>query len=180
MTTSSAIAEDLAMKASSSSSFCERIIANKSSALTICTFSGSDTTRTFILGEPSEEIKEVYECVRKAQLAGIEAAKPGVTLGDVDKATRKVIEDAGYGEFFTHRTGHGVGLEIHEAPYVVQNNPDVLEEGMVITIEPGIYLPERMYREFFLIFHQYFYRVTDELLLLKLPMRPCLCFFERK
>jgi Xaa-Pro dipeptidase len=101
----------------------------------------SDTTRTFILGEPTEEIKKVYECVQKAQLAGIEAAKPGVTLGDVDKATRKVIEDAGYGEYFTHRTGHGVGLEIHEAPYVVQNNPDVLDVGMVITVEPGIYLP---------------------------------------
>jgi Xaa-Pro dipeptidase len=101
----------------------------------------SDTTRTFILGEPTEEIRQVYECVLKAQLAGIKAAKPGVTLGEVDRVTRRVIEDAGYGNYFTHRTGHGVGLEIHEAPYVVQNNQDVLDAGMVITIEPGIYLP---------------------------------------
>lgn len=101
----------------------------------------SDTTRTFVLGEPTEEIKRVYECVLTAQLAGIRAAKPGVKLGEVDAAVRKIITDAGYGPYFTHRTGHGIGLEIHESPFVVGNNEEVLRAGMVITIEPGIYLP---------------------------------------
>lgn len=101
----------------------------------------SDTTRTFILGDPPEEVARVYECVLAAQLAGIAAAKPGVTLGSVDAAVRKVIEDAGYGAYFTHRTGHGVGLEIHEGPFVVGGNDAVLEPGMVMSVEPGIYLP---------------------------------------
>ncbi|WP_249226791.1 M24 family metallopeptidase [Alicyclobacillus mengziensis] len=101
----------------------------------------SDITRTFVVGEPSEEIKRVYELVLAANLAGIAAAKPGVTLSDVDKATRDVIESAGYGEYFTHRTGHGVGLSIHEAPFVVAGNDQKLEVGMVMSIEPGIYLP---------------------------------------
>ncbi len=101
----------------------------------------SDTTRTFVLGEPTEEIKRVYDSVLTAQLAGIAAAKPGITLGEIDATVRKVIEDAGYGPYFTHRTGHGIGLEIHEAPFVVGNNDEVLQLGMMITIEPGIYLP---------------------------------------
>ena len=101
----------------------------------------SDITRTFVVGEPTEEIKQVYELVLAANLAGIAAAKPGVTLSDVDKATRDVIESAGYGEYFTHRTGHGVGLSIHEAPFVVAGNQQKLEVGMVMSIEPGIYLP---------------------------------------
>ncbi len=101
----------------------------------------SDTTRTFILGEPTKEMEQVYTCVLNAQLAGIAAAKPGVTLSAVDGVVRKVIENAGYGPYFTHRTGHGIGLEIHEAPFVVGGNEEVLEIGMVITIEPGIYLP---------------------------------------
>lgn len=101
----------------------------------------SDITRTFVIGEPTEEVAKVYECVLAAQKAGIAAAKPGVTLGAVDAAVRKVIEDAGYGEYFTHRTGHGVGLEIHEAPFVVGGNEQVLAPGMVMSVEPGIYLP---------------------------------------
>lgn len=101
----------------------------------------SDTTRTFIVGEPNDEIREVYQCVLDAQLAGIRAAKPGVSLGDVDKAVRKHITDAGYGAYFTHRTGHGVGLDIHEEPFVVAGNEAVLEPGMVMSVEPGIYLP---------------------------------------
>ncbi|GMA49508.1 proline dipeptidase [Alicyclobacillus contaminans] len=101
----------------------------------------SDTTRTFVLGEPSEEVRAVYECVLRAQLVGIETAKPGVRLTEVDEAVRRTIEEAGYGPYFTHRTGHGVGLDIHEEPFVVTGNEAVLEPGMVMSIEPGVYLP---------------------------------------
>lgn len=101
----------------------------------------SDITRTFIVGRPSEEVRNVYSCVLAANEAGIAAAKPGVTLGDVDAVVRKVITDAGYGEYFTHRTGHGVGLSVHEEPFVIGGNDDVLAPGMVMSIEPGIYLP---------------------------------------
>lgn len=101
----------------------------------------SDITRTFVLGKPSPEIEDVYNVVLRAQLAGIRAAKPGVTLGEVDRQVRAVITEAGYGEFFTHRTGHGVGLDIHEPPFVVDGNDQVLEVGMVMSVEPGIYLP---------------------------------------
>lgn len=101
----------------------------------------SDITRTFILGKPSPEMEKVYNLVLEAQLAGIQAAKPGVTLGEVDRQVRAVIANAGYGEFFTHRTGHGVGLDIHEPPFVVNGNEQVLEAGMVMSVEPGIYLP---------------------------------------
>ena len=101
----------------------------------------SDITRTFVLGKPSEEIEKVYNIVLEAQLAGIKAAKPGVTLGEVDRQVREVISSAGYGEYFTHRTGHCVGLDIHEPPFVVNGNQQVLEVGMVMSVEPGIYLP---------------------------------------
>lgn len=101
----------------------------------------SDITRTFVLGEPTEEVRVVYELVLSANRAGIAAAKPGVTLGEVDDIVRSVIDQGGYGEFFTHRTGHGVGLDIHEAPYVVSGNEQILTPGMVMSIEPGIYLP---------------------------------------
>ncbi|GMA58588.1 hypothetical protein GCM10025858_30910 [Alicyclobacillus sacchari] len=101
----------------------------------------SDITRTFIVGEPSPQLRDVYECVLAANLAGIAAVKPGVTLGEIDDVVRGVIERAGYGSYFTHRTGHGVGLDIHEAPFVVGGNEQVLEPGMVMSIEPGIYLP---------------------------------------
>lgn len=101
----------------------------------------SDITRTFILGDPSDEVREVYELVLAANLAGIQAAKPGVTLGEVDDVVRAVIEKGGYGDYFTHRTGHGVGIDVHEAPYVVSGNQQLLAPGMVMSIEPGIYLP---------------------------------------
>lgn len=101
----------------------------------------SDITRTYVVGEPSEEVRKVYECVLAANEMGIATARPGVTLGAVDAAVRKVITDAGYGEYFTHRTGHGVGLSVHEEPFVVGGNDKVLEPGMVMSIEPGIYLP---------------------------------------
>lgn len=101
----------------------------------------SDITRTFILGEPSMEIREVYQVVLAAQQAGIEAVQPGKSLGSVDDAVRQVIESAGYGAYFTHRTGHGVGIDIHEAPFVMQGNEQIIVPGMVMSIEPGIYLP---------------------------------------
>ena len=103
----------------------------------------SDTTRTFHVGEPTAEYREVYEVVRRAQQAGVEAAAPGVPAEAVDAAARTVIGDAGYGEFFIHRLGHGIGLEAHEDPYLVAGNGDPLAPGMAFSIEPGIYLPGR-------------------------------------
>lgn len=101
----------------------------------------SDITRTIAVGEPDGEMKRVYETVKAANAAGRAAAKPGVTCEVVDKATRDVIEQAGYGEFFTHRTGHGLGLDGHEPPYIVAGNGLVLQPGMTFTVEPGIYIP---------------------------------------
>ena len=75
------------------------------------------------------------------QQAAIKKAKPGVTISDIDRAARQVIENAGYGEYFIHRTGHGIGLDIHEQPYIHSLNVDLLESGMTVTIEPGIYMP---------------------------------------
>jgi Xaa-Pro dipeptidase len=101
----------------------------------------SDITRTFIVGEPSPKVIEVYEAVRAANEAGRLVAKPGIAAQEVDRAARKAIEDAGYGKYFTHRTGHGLGLEAHEGPNMVEGNTQILEPGMVFTVEPGIYLP---------------------------------------
>ncbi len=101
----------------------------------------SDITRTFVMGETSAEIKKIYELVKQANAAGRAAAKPGATGQDVDRAARKVIVDAGYGQYFTHRTGHGLGLEGHEPPYMVEGNAVPLEAGNTFTIEPGIYVP---------------------------------------
>lgn len=101
----------------------------------------SDITRTVCCGEWPEELARVYDVVLAANRAGIAAVKPGVALGDVDRAARRVIEEAGYGEYFIHRTGHGLGLEIHEEPYVVAGNQKLLRPGNVVTIEPGVYLP---------------------------------------
>lgn len=103
----------------------------------------SDVTRTFVVGEPSPEAVEVHAVVAAAQQAGREVARVGVAAEDVDAAARRVIADAGYGEFFIHRTGHGIGLETHEEPYLVAGNRTPLEPGMVFSIEPGIYLPGR-------------------------------------
>ena len=101
----------------------------------------SDITRTFAFGEVNDELRRIYEVVGRSNAAGRDAARPGVAAQDVDRAARKVIEDAGYGEYFIHRTGHGLGLEGHEPPYIVEGNERRLEPGMVLTIEPGIYIP---------------------------------------
>ena len=101
----------------------------------------SDITRMAFLGEPPGEFLRVYGIVREALRAGREAVKPGVPLGDVDRAARSVIEEKGYGEHFIHRTGHGIGLDLHEAPWVTAGNAEPVEEGMVFSVEPGVYLP---------------------------------------
>ena len=100
----------------------------------------SDTTRTASLGEPSPRLREVHEVVRAAQHAASQAVRPGLAIGEIDLAARSVIEDAGYGERFFHRTGHGIGLEVHEPPYAAPGDPTVLEPGMTFSVEPGIYL----------------------------------------
>jgi Xaa-Pro aminopeptidase len=102
---------------------------------------GSDTTRTVHVGEPSAQEREVHEIVRRAQQAAFEAVRPGVTCEDIDAAGREVIVEAGYGEFFIHRIGHGIGLTTHEPPYMVTGEKQRLEPGMCFSIEPGIYLP---------------------------------------
>ncbi|MBN1120192.1 MAG: aminopeptidase P family protein [Anaerolineae bacterium] len=102
----------------------------------------SDITRTFFVGgSAAGKFHEIYEVVKEANAAGRAAAKPGVTPQEVDRAARQVIENAGYGDYFTHRTGHGVGLDAHEDPYIVEGNLTGLEVGNAFTIEPGIYLP---------------------------------------
>ncbi|MGI6631659.1 MAG: M24 family metallopeptidase [Bacillota bacterium] len=101
----------------------------------------SDETRTFVIGPLDKKHKEVYEVVLEAQMAGLEAAKPGVLGKDIDKAARKVIDDAGYGQYFGHGAGHGVGLNVHEGPSAGKKGDTVLVPGMVVTVEPGIYIP---------------------------------------
>ena len=102
----------------------------------------SDLTRTFAVGaEPSDKFREIYEIVLSAQLAAIDAAKPGMTGQELDDVARQVIADAGYGEQFGHGLGHGVGLAIHERPMIVTTSEDEISDGMVFTIEPGIYIP---------------------------------------
>jgi len=101
----------------------------------------SDLTRTFLFGQPSAKLREVYRVVDDAEQAAIEAARPGEPAEVVDLAARRVIERAGYGEYFTHRGGHGIGLDFHDLPICVAGNHEPLEPGMVITAEPGIYLP---------------------------------------
>ena len=101
----------------------------------------SDMTRTVFCGEPTDEQKRVYELVRAANAAGRAAVHPGVPVSEVDRAARKVIEDAGYGKYFIHRTGHGIGLEEHEFPDVSATGTAVCTPGMCFSVEPGIYLP---------------------------------------
>ncbi len=102
----------------------------------------SDITRTFCLGTPSAEMQKIYDVVKAANAAGKAAAGPGVPMEAVDQATRKVITEAGYGEYFTHRTGHGLGLDTHEPiPQIANGVKDILQPGMVFTVEPGIYIP---------------------------------------
>ena len=117
--------------------------------LVVCDFGGrrnyysSDVTRTFAVGEPSPEQEGVHRVVLEASKAARGAVKPGVTCQDIDRSARRVVEEAGFGDLFIHRTGHGIGLEVHEHPYIVEGNETPLEEGMTFSIEPGIYLPGR-------------------------------------
>ncbi|QHJ71702.1 M24 family metallopeptidase [Planococcus halotolerans] len=104
----------------------------------------SDITRTLALGEPGEEQKKVYEIVLEAELAALNAVKPGVTAAELDGISRGVIEEAGYGEYFTHRLGHGLGISVHEFPSLHGSNDMKMEAGMVFTIEPGIYVPGKV------------------------------------
>ena len=104
---------------------------------------GSDTSRTIHVGEPTDEEREVHDIVRSAQQAGFEAVRPGVECQEIDRAARRVITEAGHGEHFIHRTGHGIGLTTHEPPYMVEGETHKLEPGMCFSIEPGIYLPGR-------------------------------------
>lgn len=101
----------------------------------------ADITRTFCKGTPTEEMRKIYDAVLAANRAALAIAGPGVSCAAVDNAAREVIEKAGYGAYFTHRTGHGLGLEVHELPNIAANNETLLQPGMVFTIEPGVYLP---------------------------------------
>jgi len=103
----------------------------------------SDLTRTFAVGEVEDEFKKIHKIVQESNAAGRAVSKPGIPCADVDKAAREVIEKSGYGKYFTHRTGHGIGMEGHEAPYMRGDNMQILEPGMAFTVEPGIYLPNR-------------------------------------
>lgn len=112
-----------------------------------CIWNGfnSDMTRTFALGEPGEEARSIYDVVYNAERAGVKEAKAGMKALELDAVCRKIIDDAGYGDAFTHSTGHGLGIEVHEYPPVAQRSPEdvVLQPGMIVTIEPGIYLPNK-------------------------------------
>lgn len=117
--------------------------------LVVCDFGGSmdgyqsDTTRTFQIGEAGREEQEAYAALRSAQEAAFEAVRPGVACEDIDLAARSVLANAGWGDYFIHRVGHGIGLDVHEDPYLVEGNTASLEPGMVFSIEPGVYLPGR-------------------------------------
>jgi Xaa-Pro aminopeptidase/Xaa-Pro dipeptidase len=100
----------------------------------------ADATRTFALGKPTAEMKQVYEIVKESQKAGLDAAKAGVTCGQVDAACRDLIKERGFEKYFIHSTGHGIGLDVHEPPWVRMNNAEVLQKNMAVTVEPGIYL----------------------------------------
>jgi Xaa-Pro aminopeptidase len=103
----------------------------------------SDMTRTVHMGSPTPEARATYEAVQEAQQAALNAVKPGITVGEVDHAARKLLYNRKLGKFFTHSTGHGVGLEIHEVPRVAAAQKEILRPGMVITVEPGVYLPHK-------------------------------------
>jgi len=117
--------------------------------LVVCDFGGrvggyfSDVTRTFLVGEPGYEVVQVHALVEEANRVGRSVVAPGIPCQEVDRWARTVIAGAGYGRFFIHRTGHGIGLEVHEHPYMVEGNDLLLQPGMVFSVEPGIYLPGR-------------------------------------
>lgn len=101
----------------------------------------SDITRTLAVGKPSEELINIYDIVLEAQLRGMAGIKPGMTGREADALTRNLIEEKGYGQYFGHSTGHGIGLEVHEGPALSFRSDIILEPGMAVTVEPGIYLP---------------------------------------
>ncbi len=103
----------------------------------------SDCTRNYVLGEPPAGYAEAHAALEKAQAAACEAVRPGVAAQEIDRTARGILAEAGYGEAFLHRTGHGIGLETHEDPYIVEGNELVLEEGMTFSVEPGVYLSGR-------------------------------------
>jgi D-alanyl-D-alanine dipeptidase len=103
----------------------------------------SDTSRTVVVGEAPDGLEDVFALVHEAQGAGVEAVRPGVAIQDVDRAARTVIAAGGFGDRFIHRTGHGIGREVHEPPYAVEGDQTVLEPGMTFSVEPGIYLEGR-------------------------------------
>ncbi len=103
----------------------------------------SDITRTFAVGEIDAELVKIHSIVQQSNASGRDAIRPDITAQDIDRASRVVIESAGYGQYFIHRTGHGIGLEAHEPPYIREGNPQSLTPGMTFTVEPGIYLPGR-------------------------------------
>ncbi|WP_457568499.1 aminopeptidase P family protein [Desulfurobacterium sp.] len=102
----------------------------------------SDITRTFLIGNASIELKKIYDIVLEAQIKGIEAAKSGMPCREVDKIVRNFISEKGYGEYFVHGTGHGIGVEIHEAPTLSPRSTEILKKNCIVTVEPGIYIPE--------------------------------------
>lgn len=102
----------------------------------------SDITRTFAVGQPSDELKKIYSIVLEAQLRGMNGIKPGMTGKEADALTRDYISEHGYGEYFGHSTGHGLGMEVHEGPALSYRSDTILQPGMVVTVEPGIYIPE--------------------------------------
>ena len=122
----------------------DRVI--RSGELVLCDFGGtmagycSDITRCVFLGEPSAEVAEAYAVLHEAQAAGVAAGVVGAPCQEVDRAARRVIADAGYGEYFIHRTGHGIGMEAHEDPYMVEGNDLPLAAGHAFSVEPGIYV----------------------------------------
>ncbi len=101
----------------------------------------NDLTRTFALGQPSAKMKKAYKAVRQAQAAAFETARPGVPCRRLDEVARRIITEAGFGPYFTHRLGHGMGIECHEPPYLDGRNEELLRPGMCTTVEPGIYVP---------------------------------------
>ncbi|MFI7442601.1 M24 family metallopeptidase [Nonomuraea indica] len=103
----------------------------------------SDSTRTYCVGEPPADFTAPYEALRRAQEAACAAVRPGVTCESIDAAARDVLTEAGYGEYFIHRTGHGIGVETHEEPYIVAGNTELMEPGFAFSVEPGFYLPGR-------------------------------------
>jgi Xaa-Pro aminopeptidase len=104
----------------------------------------SDSTRTYVLGEPrDQDVLATYTVLQRAQQAAVDVVRPGVTAATVDGTARQIIADAGFGDYFIHRTGHGIGLDVHEEPYIIAGNDLPLEPGMTFSVEPGIYLPGR-------------------------------------